>query len=133
MTTVCECGLARIYHEGDDPLAYRPMERSGHLPCPGYRPRGSAEPLLNFTAIKGQLVARGFEQLKSPYQDRFLRVAPRPWWRSLWPFYTRLVEVVIVGRMVWFYEKKEIGWRAKLESKCWGRNQLSFERVLKTL
>lgn len=133
MATICECGLAKCYHEGDNPLAYRPMSRSGHLPCPGYSPRGLTPISLNFTAIKDELEAKGFMQLEIPYRDWFLRISPRPWWASLWPFYRRLIEIVVVGHLVWFYEKKEAGWKAKLESKCWGRDQLSFERVLKTL
>lgn len=39
ITTVCECGLARVWHEGSDPLAYREQFRSVSIPCTGYTPR----------------------------------------------------------------------------------------------
>jgi hypothetical protein len=90
-------------------------------------------PSLNFTTLKETLEAKGFTQLVIPRRDSFLRVGPRPWWGYAWPFYTRKVEVVIVGHLVWFYEKKEVGWNSKLEFKTWGSDQKSIDDLLETL
>jgi hypothetical protein len=35
--TICICGLAKTYHEGDNALAYRPQD--GVIRCLGYTPR----------------------------------------------------------------------------------------------
>ena len=90
-------------------------------------------PVLNFTALKEKLEAKGFKQLDIPCRDNFLRLSPRPWWGLFWPFYTHVAEVVILCHLVWFYEKKEIGWNSKLEYKTWGKNQKSLEDLLETV
>lgn len=96
-------------------------------------PYPAPAPTLNFTLLKEKLKAKGFKQLDIPHRDSFLRIGSRPWWGYAWPFYTRTVELVIVGHLVWFYEKKEVGWDAKLECRTWGKDQRSIDDLIETL
>jgi hypothetical protein len=86
---------------------------------------------LNFTVLKTKLEAKGFKQGTIPYCDYFSRKRKAgSWWKFWLPI---SYELVIVRHLIWFYEKKEIGWDSKLEIKTWGRNQKSLEGFMETL
>jgi hypothetical protein len=45
-----------------------------------------------------------------------------------------VVEVAVIGHLVWFYEKAEVGWaNTNTKLKTWGKNQQSLEGLLDTL
>jgi hypothetical protein len=59
--TICECGLAKCYHENHNPLAYRYQD--GKVHCGGYTPRllpfgQSAKDELELYKIALEMAAR---------------------------------------------------------------------------
>lgn len=83
---------------------------------------------LHYTELKAKLLALGFVQDKC-FNDRFLRVAKHPWWK----FWLRGEELVVLGHLVWFYEKREDTWDSNGVVKCWGRSNASFDELVTTL
>lgn len=85
---------------------------------------------LNFVALKQKLVAMGFKQRENPYCDHFKRCRRYPWWKF---WHNTDYELIIVGHLVWFYEKHEADWSSDSRIKTWGTDQTELETLLETL
>jgi len=83
---------------------------------------------LHYTKLKAELEAKGFERDKF-HQDRFHRVTKFPWWK----FWLKESELVIVGHLVWFYEKTGSTSDSHSRVKCWGRSTASLEGLMENL
>jgi hypothetical protein len=84
---------------------------------------------LHYTELKAKIEAMGFVQDKC-FNDRFHRVKKYPWWKRFW-FHRS--ELVILGHLVWFYEKTEADLDSNASFKCWGRSNASFNELLESL